>query len=207
MASVLAGGSSITDAMRREHAPTQRTGPFCGFAWAAHRSVLERHALYDAGVLGGGDFAMVCAAFGDFRLVEEHHCMNCRQKAYYRAWALPFFGAVGGRIGFVEGDLFHLWHGELTERQWGVRHKLFQQFDFDPFTDIALDRNGCWRWNSPKPAMHDYVRQYFGSRNEDGQRASSDRRERADAAAVATGQPKANPGTQMASGTLKADLA
>jgi hypothetical protein len=44
----------------------------------------------------------------------------------------------------------------------------FAAFQFDPGTDIALDDNGVWRWNSERAAMHDYVRGYFADRREDG---------------------------------------
>ena len=37
-----------------------------GLAWASHRSLLERHGLYDAAILGSGDRAIVCAALGQF---------------------------------------------------------------------------------------------------------------------------------------------
>jgi hypothetical protein len=42
------------------------------------------------------------------------------------------------------------------------------RFQFDPFEDIAIDCQGVWRWNSDKREMHDYVRDYFASRMEDG---------------------------------------
>lgn len=28
----------------------------------------------------------------------------------------------------------------------------------DPFHDIAMDHNGCWRWNTAKPQMHACIR-------------------------------------------------
>jgi hypothetical protein len=43
-----------------------------------------------------------------------------------------------------------------------------EAFSFDPFTDIEMDHNGCWRWSSNKQEMHDYIRRYFESRKEDG---------------------------------------
>jgi len=74
---------------------------------------------------------------------------------------------VKGRVGFVEGDLVHLWHGEVEHRRYHERWSEFGRFQFDPFRDIALDPNGVWRWNSDKREMHEYVRAYFASRMED----------------------------------------
>ncbi len=44
------------------------------------------------------------------------------------------------------------------------------EFSFDPYLDIACEACGCWRWNTDKPVLHAYVRNYFASRNEDGTR-------------------------------------
>ena len=94
--------------------------------------------------------------------------MNPRRTQHYLAWARPYFNRVQGRVGYIPGRVFHLWHGDLNNRRHQERHRLFAQFDFDPYTDIALDPNGCWRWNSDKTEMHAFVRHYFESRKEDG---------------------------------------
>lgn len=94
--------------------------------------------------------------------------MNARQGEHYLAWARPYFATVRGRIGYIPGRALHLWHGEVKDRQYGERDRALQAFEFDPFSDIALDPNGCWRWNSDKRQLHAFVRHYFESRNEDG---------------------------------------
>jgi hypothetical protein len=75
---------------------------------------------------------------------------------------------VGAKVACAEGDLVHLWHGKPEHRRHLERHEGLGRFQFDPFEDIATDRNGAWRWNSDKPEMHEYVRNYFASRREDG---------------------------------------
>jgi hypothetical protein len=44
---------------------------------------------------------------------------------------------------------------------------------FDPSVDISVFQNGCWRWNTSNPAMHDYVAKYFVARNEVGRIAET----------------------------------
>jgi hypothetical protein len=145
-----------------------RLGPIVGFAWAARRAVLDEHGLYDACILGTGDRAILCAALGELAHAVRAAHMNARQVEHYRRWAAPFFPTMGGRVGCIEGRIFHLWHGDAKDRKYSERNRLLRQFDFDPFTDIAIDREGCWQWGTAKPAMHEYVRRYFASRNEDG---------------------------------------
>jgi hypothetical protein len=37
----------------------------------------------------------------------------------------------------------------------------------DPLKDLALGENGAWQWGSNRPELHQYVADYFASRNED----------------------------------------
>jgi hypothetical protein len=75
---------------------------------------------------------------------------------------------LSGQAGVLDGSVLHLWHGDVGHRRYRERHDGLRHYDFDPFADIALDDNGAWRWNSDKPAMHEYVRAYFAARREDG---------------------------------------
>lgn len=139
-----------------------------GFAWAGRRDVLAATGFYDSCVVGSGLNAMQCAAYGIFdRSIQALH-MNRRRAEHYLAWATTSYDRIHGRVGFVEGAIFHLWHGNLQNRKYRERHQEFAKFAFDPYDDIALAANGSWRWNSDKPAMHQYVRDYFIGRKEDG---------------------------------------
>jgi hypothetical protein len=139
-----------------------------GFAWAARRELLVRHGFFDACILGGGDRAMNCAANHCFDEIAKRHYWNKRQQDRYIAWAEPFYESVRSENQYLDGDIFHLWHGNVSARATRKRHEGLQRFQFDPFTDIAIETNGCWRWNTEKQEMHDYIRGYFSSRREDG---------------------------------------
>ena len=131
--------------------PTPHAG---GFAWVARRSLLGRHSLYDACVVGSGDRAMLTAAFGVPELSIRSLHMNETRARHYLSWAWPFFKEVRGRIGFVSGAIYHLWHGKLGDRRYQERHVEFSKFAFCPDEDIHLDENACWAWSSDKPDMH-----------------------------------------------------
>jgi hypothetical protein len=160
-------GGANADDLGNSEAPLTRDST-AGLAWAARRELLEAHELYDACILGSGDRAILCAAMGSFESGLNAVGMRGRQVEHYLAWAEPFYRAVGGRVGFVNGRALHLWHGDLTNRRYAQRHEGLSRFAFDPFSDIVLDASGCWRWNGSKPEMHEYVKAYFESRKEDG---------------------------------------
>jgi hypothetical protein len=160
-------GMSAADCLGR-HYPGELAVRSPGHAWAVRKELITRHRFYDFGIIGGGDEALACAAYGVFNEVIRLEYMNQRQLERYLSWAEPFHQSVQGNVVMVEGDLLHLWHGERSNRRWYERHSGLAPHQFDPFTDIACSDTGCWRWNTAKPALHEYVRGYFISRREDG---------------------------------------
>jgi hypothetical protein len=143
-------------------------GSTAGLAWASRRDILDKHGLYDAFIVGGGDKAILLAAMGMSDQLAKAREMNHWRTEHYQAWAKPYSSTVNRCVGHIAGRVFHLWHGDLINRNHSQRHHLFARFDFDPYTDIALDPSGCWRWNSDKKEMQAFVRHYFESRKEDG---------------------------------------
>jgi hypothetical protein len=139
-----------------------------GFAWAARRALLDRHGIYDAAIIGGGDrlFAGAACDFLESGVRVHLDAPSCRD--HYLRWAAPFARDAGGRIGVLDLDLFNLWHGEMANRRARERFVGLAEHGYDPETDIAIDTGGGWRWNSDKPALHRYVRDYFIGRREDG---------------------------------------
>jgi hypothetical protein len=69
----------------------------------------------------------------------------------------------------VPGTVLHLWHGEVGHRRYVRRNQELAGFGFDPATDLRVGASGCWEWSSDKPGLHQWAREYFGQRLEDGE--------------------------------------
>jgi hypothetical protein len=166
IASLLAKGEPITDLLRMNVSPnTGRNKGVAGGAWAARRDLLDKHGIYDACLLAGNDRAVVAAALGRFDITISNWLMNQRTAEHYLEWALPFYETVQGEIGFAPGTALHLWHGDPAHRAAKIRrYDGLVEFNFDPVHDIAIDDNGCWRWNSNKPDLHNYVHTFLTQR-------------------------------------------
>ncbi len=149
-----------------------------GLAWAVRREIVDQHGFFDACIVGGGDTALASAANNCFDVVMNSHFMNERQRERYMKWARPFYETVRREVGYLDAQIYHMWHGDYHSRGHARRHEGLQRFQFDPFTDIAEDVNGCWRWATEKPEMHDYVRGYFSARDEDGEVSAGQRPKR-----------------------------
>ena len=167
IASAIDCGASPAEALR-SHNGREIPRYARGVAWAAGRELIADRCLFDASIIGGGDSAVVSAAYSCFDYVIERQEMWEGQAARYRDWAGPFRDAVAGKVGALDGEVFHFWHGSMDKRGHRERFRGLRPFRFDPATDIAAAANEPWRWSSAKTDMHDYVRSYFVARAEDG---------------------------------------
>lgn len=127
-----------------------------GFAWGARREVLEAVPLYDKALMGGADHLMAHAAAGHI----PHPCIaqafpDVTQEV--EAWSRTFYAATQGKVGYVPGDLYHLWHGDVAKRQYLARIK-----QFAPYQRTLTERDAEGFWDVPD--AEDMVEDYFATR-------------------------------------------
>ena len=186
-----------------------------GLAWAARRALVQRHGLYDAAIIGGGDLLFAHASSGRIsspgiravtgaeapktpgsssRLlrrvmrwlsrVPRPHWLIDRDIAkaqaalppvtpsetfniHYQRWATHWYADVHGQIGYTPGIVLHLWHGTPARRQYTARFAIPTRHRYAPASDLRLNQDGIWEWASDKTGLHQAVREYFWSRQED----------------------------------------
>jgi hypothetical protein len=160
-------GQRVSDGLTHLARPSE---PTCarGSVWAAHRELLDRHGFYDVCIVGNGNLAIACAAYGCFDVAIGSQGMNEWQRAHYLAWAQPFFQDVRGAVASVDSPLLHLWHGAIPNRRYRERLEDVRPFLINAYREFAIAENGAWGWNSDKPALHQYLKDYFAARKEDG---------------------------------------
>lgn len=126
-----------------------------GFAWGARREILRQMPLYDRALIGGADHIMAHAAAGQV----PHECII---KAFrddienVEPWMNDFASLIDGRVGFIPGNVYHYWHGDIGKRQYLQRIK-----DFTLKSKEIQDRdaNGLWvKKDDP------YISKYFQQR-------------------------------------------
>lgn len=140
-----------------------------GFAWVARREVLKL-GLYDKAILGSGDHMMAHAFAGDWEspcVVRILGRMNPILEDF-QTWARKIYSITQARISFVEGSIFHLWHGEEENRQYVSRNKTLVQLGFHPKLDLKIGKNGLWEWKTKNEKLVQFCANYFAHRKEDG---------------------------------------
>lgn len=125
-----------------------------GFAWGARREVLEACPLYDHALVGGADHIMAHAAAG-------HIPHECIRKSFtdditaVEEWMRKFYSIVQGKIGCVDGTLYHYWHGEAEKRKYLQR---IRDYTSKNKTVLEKDCNGLYVNNEG------YLDEYFTNR-------------------------------------------
>ena len=137
-----------------------------GYAWAARRSLLLKHGFYYANVLGNADLNIAQAMFGGARYLKTDR-LSSQATAHLYTWSDAFYKSVRGSVAWVDGTLFHLWHGYKKDRLYHGRLRVLIEHEFDPEVDLAVSAEGPLVWSSDKPELHQWCRRYFALRAED----------------------------------------
>jgi len=144
-----------------------------GGAWAWRRSALNAvGGLIEHGILGSGDYYMARALIGD-----AESALDTRFTAGYRnvvlQWQKRAEAAIKRNVGYIDGTIWHHWHGSYVSRRYDTRAQILVRNQFDPHTDLKKDWQGVIALTGNKPRLRDDIRSYFRQRNEDTVTANS----------------------------------
>lgn len=156
----IAGGATVPAHFGRTHP---------GFAWAARRDVIQAiGGLYDRHVLGSGDTMMAVGFYGWFEHANiSRYARNFLQPG--RQWCARAYEVVQGDVGFIAGQVRHLWHGSRADRHYNDRITALGEAGFDANEHLVADPSGLWAWSpTASPEMRELAEGYFDLRREDG---------------------------------------
>ena len=136
-----------------------------GIALAARRSIMETHGWFDADVVGSGDLLTIDSIFSIHSFRSE--LMNPKFKNYFYNWHKGFHEEVKNSLVYAPGIVYHYWHGNSKNRFYQQRHRVLEDYEFDPNKDIQISEQGVWKWSSDKELLHSGVKKYFFHRDDD----------------------------------------
>ncbi len=137
-----------------------------GLAWAARKEIYAKHGFYDLAIIGAGDLYMANSIFGTMNSIIKLHSLNKPRTESYLKWGKAFHRTVAGKIGYISGDIYHLWHGDTKNRNYKDRFKILA--NFNPQADVYIGDNGAWHWTRPNTALAEQLWTHFLNRREDG---------------------------------------
>lgn len=137
-----------------------------GLAWASHKSIIKKYGFYDFCITGSGDRALYCAASGQYEVTKTSLFMNEPRFNHYMCWAENFNNLIDGKISYVDGLIVHLFHGEISDRQYRERHLQFSKFEFNPTNDLKRLEEGTFEWSNKSNVYNDFFLNYLLNRKE-----------------------------------------
>jgi hypothetical protein len=136
----------------------QYDGGHPGYAWAARRDLLKQCPLYDRCITGVGDFLYACAVCNMYKnLIGDD----------FLEWADKIAIAVNGSVSYLPGNIFHLYHGPYEKRNYLKAVQTIGASDFDPKTDLKVNKHGCLEWATQKCPIHHACQEQLRNRDED----------------------------------------
>lgn len=139
-----------------------------GFAWASRRKWLDATGgLFDGFIIGGGDallFYTLAGRFGDYL---DAYKLNSYCGERLRLWQ-PKILSKKQAVGYVQGSIFHLFHGFLQNRQYIDRYRMLAESGIDIDLHLVDEPGAPWKLDSNCPLpVRTLMAQYFQSRRED----------------------------------------
>jgi hypothetical protein len=132
-----------------------------GFCWAGRKDVIN--SLYDKAIVGGGDSILAYSIHNIdcwTRNVAPQHLKEDIDK-----WKEDICNKVQGSTYFTEGKIHHMWHGSTENRKYEDRQYVLRDANFNPNTDLTLNKDGCWEIDN---RLKNVIFAYFQGREEDG---------------------------------------
>jgi hypothetical protein len=131
-----------------------------GFAWAFQRAWYNRIGFYDFAVTGSGDTLSAAAWLGvDFPPGYLKQAYQTSYDAYKKkVVVLPKLCAAPGK-------LYHLWHGNRSNRKYIARHEYLNDIQ-DVCDVLATNRDDVFELTNRK--LNADMKRYFDEREDDG---------------------------------------
>ena len=128
-----------------------------GFAWAFQRDWFRKYGFFQYAVLGDGDSISSTIWFNYTDFAYRQFLVDAIEE-YKKSIVYP-------KACFIEGTMYHLWHGDSKKRQYSSRRDIFKSVD-DIRDILKVADNGLFslKADSLKPK----IRKYFMNRDDDG---------------------------------------
>jgi len=153
----------IVKRIERTEIIDEKLGGIPGFGWVIRREVIDKIRFLDTQIIGGAD-ALMFFSFFNMKNTIHHRKMNKEWYDVYMEWFYKSYFTVGKSVSYITGDIIHLYHGKMTNRNYEKRYEILSNSNFNPKSDLKIN-NGLWVLN--KTDLVEGMTKYFESRNED----------------------------------------
>ena len=137
----------------------------CGMVWGINNTFYNKiNKILDWQIIGGADttIGFSCGVKDKEKLLQL--MPSIPMKNLYKEY-LNNFNNI--KYDYVDGKIYHLYHGLLTNRMYRRRHKILEYYNFDPLKDIRYNESGVIEFTQKKSELEKAIKYYFFERHED----------------------------------------
>lgn len=129
-----------------------------GFAWGFQRSWYKKIGFFQYAILGDGD-SISSTVWLDYK--------DFNYRDFIRPALEDYRKSIIDKptVCFLEGNIYHLWHGDASNRQYSKRREIFNSVK-DVRSIIHVADNGLFELNND--TLKPKIRNYFKNRDDDG---------------------------------------
>jgi hypothetical protein len=129
-----------------------------GFAWGFQRDWYNKIGFFVYAILGDGDTISLTTIFN----------YPFSPKPYLQDSLLEYKNKIKNPTStcFLQGTVYHLWHGDSKKRQYTERRQIFSSIK-DIRDVITIDSNGLFALKDD-PELKRKIKRYFQNRDDDG---------------------------------------
>lgn len=131
-----------------------------GMAFASKVDVIKKHWLYDKNIVGAGDLILTTSLFNKIEELYKNRDLSSEHRKDIQLWANNL-QKEKYTVTYLPGDLYHLWHGKLENRNYAERWKILSTHEYSPLNSLKLNPSRTWSWNELNLALTENVRQYM----------------------------------------------
>ena len=150
--------------------------PHPGYAWCTTKDkILKLKEIYDMGILGSGDTHMSFALIGDYEkgFLKIFNYEEKFKKSVLK-WQNRALKIFEKKLGFIDMNIRHFWHGSRDNRQQIYRWKLLMDFHFNPINDLIKLKDGHFELHPNKKNLESKLIQIFLKINEEESNQKND---------------------------------
>jgi len=139
-----------------------------GYAWAARIDIIRKlGGLFENAIAGSSDRHMAYAFIGKISSSYPGNVGDSYTKVLH-AWSDNAYKEVKGKVGYVDGNINHYWHGKKADRKYQERWSIIKDNNFDPQKDLTKNEQGVLEWTEhASEKLKKEMSDYFAQRNED----------------------------------------
>lgn len=134
-----------------------------GIAFATKIEIIKAHQFYDKNIVGGGDTILIASILNKLADIFPRRPFSPMHRSDIQNYG-DKISKKKYKTAYLHETIYHLWHGELLQRQYASRYNILTCYNYDPTDHITCQTNMPLSWKNAPEGLKKDLYQYMYSR-------------------------------------------